>query len=328
MSGIMPPEPPPPASESDYLNGGGNKRQQVSTVVGSQDVGVFGLDLPIPQHLINRVATPALNQAVSEVLADSDESIPKRGYNKFHQYWYATADDIRLHVAAKLGAHGLSYEQHEIGYTPFGSLIAVHYYFVLVHKSGETAPPQRVTVLTQMISNKGAPDDKAFSKATVLALKDWSKGKFSIPTGDVLEDPDADDRPPPPIPTQQPTQHKPAAKLQPSAGNAFANRGTTKIEKPVQATDNPTDVWLEGALTALNDEQDTGKWMVLLRKIVPSCTTITQLMTIERDVSVIKAMAEAPPRVRDEIEMLFKTASIGLAPSIKDEAPVEADQHV
>jgi hypothetical protein len=167
------------------------------------------------------------------VLADSDETVPKRGENKHFNYKYATADDLRLHVGKRIGKHGLSYEQHEAGYTPFGSLIAVHYFFVLVHASGETAPPERRSVLVNLVSNRGSPDEKAFSKASVLALKDWAKIKLSIATGDQAEDPDAHEAPV----TQRPTYRSPP---RPSAASAaFRSAGLPPKAEPASVPHDP-----------------------------------------------------------------------------------------
>jgi hypothetical protein len=136
--------------------------------------------------------TPELNKAVADVLAEM-KWVEKRGHNKFFNYDYATADDIREHVARLLGGHGLSYVQHEDEIQPSGPLLRVTYWFQVVHQSGQKGPFERVTVLTNAISERGKADDKALSKARVLALKDWTKNRFSIPAGDdPSTDPDFD----------------------------------------------------------------------------------------------------------------------------------------
>jgi hypothetical protein len=314
MSGVMPPEPPPPASEADYLNGGA--KRHAATVIATQDVGVFGISPPVPQHLISRSPTPELNKAQAAVLAESDESIPKRGYNKFHQYAYATADDLRMHVAQIIGKHGLSYEQHHGGYTmtPYGSMAEITYWFVLKHSSGEERPPQRFPVFA-LLTNKSGGDDKAMSKAMVLALKDWSKSTFSISTGDMLEDPDADDsRPLPPVPTQQPTQHRAAGPKKSDGTQAFRNAGLPpKVEK---AAGQP-DAWVEGVIAGLDAEQNGPKWLELFSKQMPMCTTMGQVLAIKRAKSVQWALKEFPPEVKRQIESLLSAATDRLGAALE-----------
>lgn len=327
MSGVMPPEPPPVNSEADYANSGTGARKPATNalVVGSADVPFFGLDLPIPAHLIGRERTPELNKAVALVLQDSDESVPKRGWNDFHKYKYATADDIRMHVAKKIGHHGLSYEQHEVGYTPFGSLIAVHYYFVLSHESGETAPPQRVSVLTMMVTNNGKPDDKAFSKACVLALKDWSKGRFSIATGEVADDPDY-------APAPQPPPRAPArTPAKPASSEAFRSAGLPPKVTPAtnghmdQPFDPDTgelaDTWLPDALHAIGTTPDQAEWLRVVEQVLLQAPSGDSITAISQAPSVVVALQKAPAKVRKQINDWMEAARKRIAAEVFPDAP-------
>jgi hypothetical protein len=148
----------------------------------------------VPPYLADfKDATPEINKAVAAVLKDMT-FVQKRGHNTYYNYAYATADDLREHVAHLIGAHGLSYEQHEVSIIPVGSMIAVTYLFRLCHESGERGPFERRTALARATSEKGnSADDKSISKANVLALKDWAKSRFSIPTGEDTEPAGGDD---------------------------------------------------------------------------------------------------------------------------------------
>ena len=153
-------------------------------------------EFKVPDYLANdNTTTPALYEATAAVLAETTR-VMQRGKNAFHDYKYATIDDLREHVGKLIGKHGLSYEQHEVEIASAGPLLKVTYVFRLIHKSGERGPFEKVTALA-MANTRSGPDDKAVSKTRSLALKDWVKSRFSIPTGDEMEsaggdEPDAD----------------------------------------------------------------------------------------------------------------------------------------
>ena len=259
--GVMPPEPPPPSGEADYGGGGRRNQALAAAAPGAAGVpatpGVYGTELAVPSYLLNLPSTPALNAAVSKVIdsqRDSGKRVPKRGHNKWHDYKYATADDLREHVASMIGMHGLSYTQHEVGYSPFQSMLGVHFFFILSHESGEHGPPERVTVLSRLIDNKGQLDDKALSKAWTLALKDWSKSRFSIATGDLLDDPDANfDR----QDERQAQQRQPAPTQRQPAQRANSKGNATPAGKPVQQSDGAPSYQPQGAGPAFAPDEPT-----------------------------------------------------------------------
>lgn len=218
----------PPSNQFPPPEAYTRQQQPAASTKAQVDYGVLmdaDSDFCVPEYLVSyNEKTPELNAAVAAVMAEMDW-VEKRGFNKFFNYAYATADDLRMHVANLIGKHGLSYEQHEVKIVPLGALIAVEYLFRVCHKSGEKGPFEKRTALARAQSEKGGADDKAISKANVLALKDWAKGRFSIPTGEDIEsaggdDPDADEY----------TQVKPgAARANSSAPPATQSQGNGKV---------------------------------------------------------------------------------------------------
>jgi hypothetical protein len=119
---------------------------------------------------------------------------------------------------------------------------------------------------------------------------------------------------------------KPPTAAQPSAGNAFANRGTVKVEKPAPASKS-ADPWLEGALMALNDEAPGNPWIVLLKKISAQCTTLGQVSALRGSDAVknILAATTTPEAVKRDIEKAFNDASARLADEIHRSTPADAE---
>lgn len=166
----------------------------------------------VPVGVSNKVAA-----RVAAVMAEAGW-IEKRGHNKFHGYDYATVEDIRAHLAKLCGKHGLAWRQDELrAYPVGGKLIAVTYQFSLssADEPDKECFVSRVTALAMLVTNKGSPDDKAFSKARSLAWKDWARAQFGIAAGDD-PDPDAheDDTPPERRPEPRP-ESKPEPGPQP-----------------------------------------------------------------------------------------------------------------
>jgi hypothetical protein len=321
MSNAMPPEPPPPEGEAAYFKATKTQVTTAPTAAGQR------VDPQPPAFLLDQPATPEINAAVAKVLAESSESVPKRGHNSFHNYDYATADDLRLYVGQRIGKHGLSYQQHNAGYVPtgHGSMVEVSFWFVLKHSSGEMWPPQHVPVLTTLTSNKGGPDDKAMSKAMVLALKDWGKSAFSIPTGDKAEDPDYDEASP-----QQPTTNR-APSRAPAGNPAFRSEGLPPKIKPTSNGHDPEtgeveDPWLDETMNELAAAAaKPDQWVNLLtQKLIPGCQTITQLRAVEQlqPVKNVRAKdARTPQKVRKQIDDAFTTAAKRLTDSTLGPAP-------
>jgi hypothetical protein len=313
MSAVLSPEPPPATGEADYLKPASRQTSSVLPMFGPRP------EPNLPAHLLGYPSTPAINEAVADVLAESDESVPKRGHNSFHNYDYVTADDLRLRVAKTLGKHGLSYQQHNAGWVPtgFGNMVEVGFWFILKHKSGEEWPPQWWPALTLMTSNKGGPDDKAVGKAGVLALKEWSKITFSIATGDMAEDPDFTDEPTPSQQTQKPSSARSSGSRE-----AFRNAGL-----PPKVSGDP---WLADRLKELAGAvNDSRQWLDLLTNgILPGCQTLSQVLAIgdlESVKSVRAESAKIPLKVRKAIEAAFTEAAKRIADASTDSKVASPD---
>lgn len=297
-------EPPPPSGEADYASGG--KRRNFAggaAIIGAAEP--FGInDVPIPMHLIDREPTPELNEAWARVLEKEHESIPKTGHNKFFGYRYATADDIRKYVGKTLGENGLYYEQHVAGFTPWGHLIRVTYYFVVRHKSGESSPPIRHDELAKTTTEKGFPDDKALGKVGVLALKNWSKEHFSIDTGDLTDDPDGDGPvgEPPADQGRITPQNRPAARSGAPAGS----------RQPAQT--KPPEDFAARATAALEGERDSMAWLETLRAILADVRSLDELASVRTIPSFKVFMRDGPAKFRSEIDSKVREIAVKFAP--------------
>lgn len=319
---VIPPEPPPITGEGDYARPAPQRQRAPAASADNAFVPAtfYGIELPVPSVLRNVQATPDLNKAVSAALKDGSDagSVPKRGHNKWHNYDFATADDIRAYVGKILSAHGLSYEQHEVGYTSMGPLMAVHYYFVLVHESGQRGVPERVTVFTRLIDNKGQPDDKALSKATVLALKDWSKSRFSIPTGDALDDPDTN-------------FNEPEDDRQDSRGDRRGARQPQYADVPSfrpgsYAPDEPTPFKFQSR-EGVTDHREPNAWIATWRKMVGGMVHTKALDKLEAAAKLnephIAAVAEVEKEAAAFVRKMITdaTAALEADPGAKKAAP-------
>jgi hypothetical protein len=304
------PEPPlddPRFSPASPLNSAAPPAPAPAARPPAQPLGVPAATMPglsIAERLDPGTPTPKLAAAVAQVIREMTW-VEKRGVNEFHRYKYATADDIRSHVGKLLGKHGLTFTQQEVSIAPLDRYIALTYAFRLYHESGEHGPPELVTVLTMLLTHKGAPDDKAFSKAHVLALKDWLKGRFMVPAGD---EPEADEPdhtpvdPPAPRNAQTHTPERAAGKL-----DAIAERNGAAATKPPARRRAPTVSgpeewvskialpWLEGAKTLDELQGYLVTWeanVEVLRRDFPALHADV-LASIERNTARLEAEAGA-----------------------------------
>lgn len=326
MSAAMPPEPPPPTGESDYAGGSGRRSGPVVTIPISEG-STFGVDdIPVPTFLQSLEPTPELNSAWANLLGEENDPIPKRGHNKFFNYDYATADDIRARVGSVLGKHGLHYEQHIAGFAPWGILIRVTYYFIIRHSSGQSSPPIRHDELVRTTSERGAPDDKALGKAGVLALKNFSKVHFSVDTGDIMDDPDGDGPVVDAHPAHANRSPAPARASGNGARQAFRNAGLPpKVESPPSAnahgdetphdpeTGEILDAWTVGTLAALNAEEPGPRWLDLLKSAFENSPTFAAFQNIDRAPSVTSLVKEASPQTQTKVRAWRHAAQTRLA---------------
>ena len=120
-------------------------------------------------------------------------TIPRRGHNKFHNYYYVLMDDLLEAITPLMGKHGLAIMQNEISINQVeGNRVAVGYDFHVIHESGETYPPMHGTGMATARDSKGNWDDKALNKARTAARKYFYLSLFNVPAGD-FDDNDADE---------------------------------------------------------------------------------------------------------------------------------------
>lgn len=145
--------------------------------------------------------------AIASVMSEIG-SIPKGGYNKFHNYHYARMEDL-LHVLTPLmGRHGIGVIQNEVEIKTIENRIAVTYEFSIIHSSGEMWPERpRFTGMSMGRDSKGNYDDKAINKAHTAARKYFLLSLFQVPAGDF----DDNDPAPPATSLKQPTAVERAA---------------------------------------------------------------------------------------------------------------------
>lgn len=160
------------------------------------------------------------------------DSVPKRGFNAFHKYSYATEADI-LTVKERLNEHGLiilpTTLKEETGFKPDGkSWASVTLLFRVV--DAETGD----AVESQFTGYAEDNFDKAIYKATTGANKYFYLKFFGIATED---DPEREDSPQPGRSAPRTTPPKTATEpLRPVAGSSVGNRGnngsSTTSSKP------------------------------------------------------------------------------------------------
>lgn len=131
-------------------------------------------------------------------------SVKKGGFNEFHKYPFARAEDVVHALQGLLSKHGVLIIQTEDGPSVgVGNLVRQTYRFFLLHTSGETLTqvegvPFVQTGCAAATNSKGGLDDKALNKCHTAARKYFTLALFQIPTGD-FADPDQDEdqgRPP------------------------------------------------------------------------------------------------------------------------------------
>lgn len=125
---------------------------------------------------------PNLAAKLAAIMLDL-ESVPKRGYNSFHKYSYATEADITEAVRGKLAAAGIIVQVSTTGEPKvLGELMLVPMRLAFLDaESGETLTSD----WWGAGSDKG---DKALYKAYTGALKYWTLKNLLLPTGDDPEE--------------------------------------------------------------------------------------------------------------------------------------------
>ena len=125
-------------------------------------------------------------------------SVKKGGFNDFHKYPFARAEDVVHALQGLLSKHGVLIIQTEAEpAVAVGNILRQTYRFFLLHNSGEMLAqvegvPFIQTGCAAATNSKGGQDDKALNKCHTAARKYFTLALFQIPTGD-FADPDADE---------------------------------------------------------------------------------------------------------------------------------------
>jgi hypothetical protein len=178
------------------------------------------MDLPTPEHPpIERLRQPApilpfqgvgnLAKGIAGVMSEVG-TISKSGFNKFHNYAYATLQDLLFALCPLMGKHGVVVLQNEVETKTIDTRIAVTYEFSVIHTSGEMWPERpRFTGMAIGKLKSGEWDDKAINKCHSAARKYFLLSLFQVPSGDFD---DADEGPA--VESKQPEAHKRAAPVE------------------------------------------------------------------------------------------------------------------
>ena len=130
-----------------------------------------------------------LAKGIAGVMAEVG-TISKSGFNKFHQYHYATLQDLLYAITPLMGKHGVVVIQHELERILAENRVMVTYEFSLFHTSGQIWPEKpRFTGMSIGRNSKGEYDDKAINKCHSAARKYFLLSLFQVPSGD-FEDAD------------------------------------------------------------------------------------------------------------------------------------------
>jgi hypothetical protein len=141
-----------------------------------------------PPKQMQAMPVPKLATAISKVMGEiAADPIHKKGKNAFHNYSYATMQDILSGLTPLMSKHGITIMQTEIerGFMDNGNAIFATYDFTIMHESGEVWPfPQRQTGVSNTRTSKGTFDDKGLNKCHTSARKYFLLSLFQIPTTD------------------------------------------------------------------------------------------------------------------------------------------------
>lgn len=192
-------------------------------------------------------------EAISLIMAEVG-SVEKRGENKFHGYYFATASDLLHKLQPLMARHGLVVFQHQksLDMIDDGKAMAIQYEFTLAHASGDIWKEKPVhTGVATSKNSKGGFDDKAANKCHTAARKYFLLALFQVPTGD-YEDADSDEG----GNAQQngkAQQSKPAnTKANTAAGNGQAKAQQSKPDPKTNGNTKATGRPADGSLYLVN----------------------------------------------------------------------------
>ena len=132
-------------------------------------------------------AKPAtIAEAIAATIANT-KSVPMTGFNRHHNYKFATVEDVLTAVRGPMADAGLSFfpvDYEMVGETKAGSMTRREYRFLfhLVHVGGEK---QEIAVCGVGLDGQ----DKHYPKALTMAIKHFAIALFVLPRGGL--DPDS-----------------------------------------------------------------------------------------------------------------------------------------
>ena len=144
---------------------------------------------------------PEIAAAISAIMGEVDY-VQKKGTNTFHNYKFAAVGDILAKLQPAMAKHGLiviqSELEHKLEISEKFAAMMVKYEFVVAHKSGAVLPDKFIgTGVAAAMNTKGGFDDKCVNKCMTAAGKYFLLSLFKIPTGDLPDADEQEDRPPP-----------------------------------------------------------------------------------------------------------------------------------
>jgi hypothetical protein len=114
--------------------------------------------------------------------------------NKFHNYWYASAEKVFLTIGRLLAKHGIAHfiSVREIIKNEKGHMLVWYEITLADTETGESLTSAWAGE-AQTLTSKGAVDDKAINKCATTALKYFLLSTFVISTGDNEEGHESED---------------------------------------------------------------------------------------------------------------------------------------
>lgn len=138
---------------------------------------------------------PEIAAAISAIMGEVDY-VQKKGTNTFHNYKFAAVGDILAKLQPAMAKHGLIVIQNEMEHKLDGPVMMVKYEFIVAHKSGAVLPDRfHATGVATATNSKGGFDDKCVNKCMTAAGKYFLLSLFKIPTGDLPDSDEQEDRP-------------------------------------------------------------------------------------------------------------------------------------
>lgn len=140
-----------------------------------------------PEKKQEEPARPAtIAEAIAYTIANTG-SVPMTGFNRHHNYKFATVEDVLSAVRGPMAAAGLCFYPRDyemVSETRAGSMTRKEYRFVfsLAHVGGET---QQIAVCGVGLDGQ----DKHYPKALTMAIKNFAIALFVLPRGGL--DPDS-----------------------------------------------------------------------------------------------------------------------------------------